>query len=397
MTHRTSSSSPSVASPLFPSLFSPLRVGRLRLPNRVVMAPMTRSRADAAGLVGPLTAEYYAQRAGAGLILTEGLYPEPMGQGYVRTPGLANGAQAAAWRAVTTAVHRAGGRIAAQLMHAGRISDPSLLPAGATPVAPSAVQPAGSTFTDAGPRPHVTPRALATVEVQGVIDRFAESARRAIEAGFDAVELHAGSGYLPMQFLATGTNRREDRYGGSHRNRVRFVVEALEAMAGAVGADRVGLKITPQMAFNDIVDDDPLGTYTTLLHAVRPLRLAFLEMAPARQSVVAHALLRPLFDGAYLAGVGFDRQRGMACVQAGEADAIVYGQPFIANPDLPRRFALDTPLAKADPATFYAGGARGYVDYPPLPAHPSRDLGPVQGAGAEAAARRQPNLQAALP
>jgi len=387
----TSTLSSSISSTLSPSLFSPLRLGRLRLPNRIVMAPMTRSRADDAGLVGALTAEYYAQRASAGLILTEGLYPEPMGRGYVRTPGLADSAQAAAWRVVNTAVHRAGGRIAAQLMHAGRISDPSLLPEGATPVAPSAVQPAGSTYTDAGPKPHVTPRALATIEVQGVIDRYAEAARRAIEAGFDAVELHAGSGYLPMQFLSTGTNRREDRYGGSYRNRVRFVVETLEALAGAVGPDRVGLKITPQMAFNDIVDDDPLGTYTTLLQAVRPLRLAFLEMAPAPQSVVTHALLRPLFDGAYLAGVGFDRPRGMAFVQAGEADAIVYGQPFIANPDLPRRFALDAPLAQADPATLYAGGARGYVDYPPLAADLARGR---QGAGA--ATPPPAHLQAAL-
>jgi len=347
--------------------FSPLRAGRLRLPNRVVMAAMTRSRADDAGRVGALTAEYYAQRAGAGLIVSEGLYPEPMGRGYVRTPGLADTAHVDAWRAVTSAVHRAGGRIAAQLMHAGRISHPALLPGGATPVAPSAVRPDGHTFTDAGRLPHVVPRALATVEVADVIDRHAEAARRALAAGFDAVQLHAGSGYLPMQFLSTGTNRRTDRYGGSYANRVRFVVEVLEAMAGAVGADRVGLKITPQMAFNDVTDDDPVGTYTTLLRAVRPLKLAFLEAAPAPHSVVGHALMRPLFDGAYLAGVGFDRRRGEDFLRAGEADAIVYGQAFIANPDLPRRFALGAPLATADPATFYDGGARGYVDYPPLP------------------------------
>lgn len=351
-------------------LCSPLQAGRLHLPHRVLMAPMTRSRADDAGRVGPLTATYYAQRAGAGLIFSEGLYTEPMGKGYVRTPGIADAGHVHAWRAVTDAVHAAGGRIAAQLMHTGRISDPSLLPDGATPVAPSAVRPNGSTYTDAGARPHVTPRALALAEVQAVIDGYAAAARRAIDAGFDAVELHAGSGYLPMQFLSTGTNRRDDRYGGSTARRVRFVVEVLEAIAGAVGADRAGLKLTPQMAFNDLHDDDPLATYTTLLQALRPLRLAFLEGAPAAGSVVTHARMRALFDGAYLAGVGFDPARGAATVAAREADAIVFGQPFIANPDLPARIARGLPLAAADPSTFYTGGALGYIDYPRAEATP---------------------------
>jgi N-ethylmaleimide reductase len=336
-----------------PTLFSSLAAGRLQLANRIVMAAMTRSRADDDGLVGPLTAQYYAQRAGAGLMITEGLFPEPMGKGYVRTPGLADERQVQAWRRVTQAVHAAGGRIVAQLMHVGRISDPLLLPGGATPVA----------------RPHVTPRALSTAEVRAVVEQFAAGARRAIDAGFDGVELHAGSGYLPMQFLSTGTNQRGDAYGGSAANRARFVIETLEAIVAAIGADRTGLKVTPGKPFNDIRDDDPVATYGTLLAALRPLHIAFLEMAPEPGSAFTHDLARRLFDGsgAYFAGVGFDQRRGAEFIASGRADAIVYGQPFIANPDLPQRFATGAALAQADPATFYAGGARGYVDYPLAP------------------------------
>ena len=347
-------------------LLSPFSLGRLPLPNRVLMAPMTRSRADDVGIVGPMTAAYYAQRAGAGLMISEGIWPEPMGKGYVRTPGLADSRHVAAWREVAQAAHRAGGRIVAQLMHAGRISDPSLLPEGAVPVAPSAIRPQGATYTDEGMRPHVTPRALQRHEILSIVDNFGLAAKRAIEAGFDGVELHAGAGYLPMQFLATGTNRREDDYGGSVERRVRFVVEALEAMTDAVGAERVGLKVTPDMIFNDLTDDDPLATYGTLMSAIRPLGLAFLEMAPGSGSVVTHARMRRLFGGAYFAGVGFDSASAQALVRSGEADAVLFGKLFIANPDLPRRLALEAPLAQPDPATFYAGGARGYIDYPCL-------------------------------
>jgi N-ethylmaleimide reductase len=347
-------------------LFSPVAAGALRLPNRILMAPMTRSRADDKGHVGALTAQYYAQRAGAGLIISEGIYPEPMGKGYVRTPGLADAQHVAAWRGVTEAVHAAGGRIVAQLMHAGRISDPSLLPGGALPVAPSAVRPQGSTYTDGGMKPHVTPRALALPEIRRIIDSYAAAARRAREAGFDGVELHAGNGYLPMQFLSTKTNRRSDAYGGSAAHRARFVVEALEAIAAEVGAARTGLKITPGKRFNDIDDADWLDTYTTLLQAIRPLQIAFIESAPEADGVQYHAQLRPRFDGAYFAGAGFDQVRAAAALRADVADAFVFGQLFIANPDLPRRFALGAPLAQFDSTTLYAGGARGYVDYPAL-------------------------------
>lgn len=351
-----------------PTLYTPLAAGTLRLRNRVLMAPMTRSRADAAGRVGPLTATYYAQRASAGLIVTEGLYPDPMGQGYVRTPGLVDEAHVAGWRSVTDAVHRGGGRIVAQLMHAGRISDPSLLPGGATPVAPSAIRPNGSTYTDAGPKPHVTPRALSAAEIAAIVERFAAAARRAIDAGFDGVELHAGAGYLPMQFLSSSTNHRSDGYGGGPLQRARFTVELLEAITAAVGASRTGLKLTPEMAFNDIHDADPEATYATLMRAIRPLQLAFVEMAPGAHAQAWHERLRPLSQAAWFAGVGFDPARARQWVEGGLADAILFGQAFIANPDLPARIAAGAPLAAADPATFYSGGARGYTDYPALEA-----------------------------
>lgn len=349
------------------SLSTPFTAGRLALPHRILMAPMTRSRADDEGVVGPMTAHYYAQRATAGLIISEGIYPDPMGKGYVRTPGLVDRRHVDAWRAVTSSVHRAGGRIVAQLMHAGRISDPLLLPGGATPVAPSAVRPVGVTYTDEGPRPHVTPRELGVHDIADIVERFAAAAQRAIEAGFDGVELHAGAGYLPMQFLSTGSNRREDAYGGSAMRRSRFVVELLEAITAAVGADRTGLKLTPEMAFNDIIDDEAEASYAALLRAVRPLGLAFVEMAPGANAVAWHERLRPLFDGAWFAGVGFDPSTAHEWVEGGLADAILFGQAFIANPDLPRRIALGAPLAAADRETFYAGGATGYTDYPPLP------------------------------
>ena len=348
------------------NLFTPMKVGKLELPNRILMAPMTRSRASDDGVVGPMTATYYAQRATAGLIVSEGIFPDAMGKGYVATPGLTDARQVAAWQAVTAAVHRAGGRIFAQLMHAGRISDPSLLPGGATPVAPSAVRPAGATYTDAGLKPHVTPRALTAREIAATIDSFAAAARRAIDAGFDGVELHAGAGYLPMQFLSTGSNRRIDAYGGSALNRARFAVELLEAIASAAGAERTGLKLTPGMSFNDIVDDDAMNGYSAVLRAVKPLGLAFVEMAPGADASAWHAQLRPLFDGAWFAGVGFDQAMGNEWVEDGLADAILYGGAFIANPDLPQRFAAGAVLATPDHDTYYAGGARGYIDYPSM-------------------------------
>jgi N-ethylmaleimide reductase len=349
-------------------LFAPLNVGRYALANRIVMAPMTRSRADDAGVPGELVPVYYAQRASAGLIVTEGTFPSPMGKGYVRTPGIHSDAQVAAWKKVTEAVHGKGSRIFMQLMHAGRISDPSFLPGNATPVAPSAVQPKGASYTDQGMKPYVTPRALETTEIPVVIEEYADATRRALEAGFDGVELHAASGYLPMQFLSSGSNLRTDRYGGSAEKRARFSVEALQAMAAVAGADRVGIKLSPEMAFNDITDADPVETYTTLVQAIGNMGLAYLHVALFGAPTDYHSLLRPLFRGAYLAGGGLTRESAEALLHAGTADAVVFGSLFVANPDLPLRFRLKAPLNQPDSTTFYTPGAKGYIDYPMLEA-----------------------------
>lgn len=347
-------------------LFTTVPVGRHTLKNRLVMAPMTRSRAGDDGVPGPLVPEYYAQRASAGLIISEGIYPSAMGKGYVRTPGIHTDAQVDAWKKVTAAVHAKGGLIFAQIMHAGRISDPSLLPGHAVPVAPSAVKPEGATYTDEGMKPHVTPRALEKDEIRQIVGEYAEATRRALAAGFDGVEFHAASGYLPMQFLSTGSNRRNDEYGGSAENRARFVVEALDAMIAVAGADRVGIKISPEMAFNDISDADPQQTYATLVRLIGNKGLAYLHVTPYSKAVDYHALLRPLFKGTYLAGAGLDREKAAALLAAGRVDAAVFGTLFVANPDLPERFRRNAPLNAPDTTTFYSPGAKGYIDYPAL-------------------------------
>jgi N-ethylmaleimide reductase len=253
-------------------------------------------------------------------------------------------------------------------MHAGRISDPSFLPGNATPVAPSAVQPKGASYTDQGMKPFVTPRALETTEIPVVIEEYAHATRRALEAGFDGVELHAASGYLPMQFLSSGSNLRTDRYGGSAEKRARFSVEALQAMAAVAGADRVGIKLSPEMPFNDITDADPVETYTTLVQAIGNMGLAYLHVALFGAPTDYHSLLRPLFRGAYLAGGGLTRESAEALLHAGTADAVVFGSLFVANPDLPLRFRLKAPLNQPDSTTFYTPGAKGYIDYPMLEA-----------------------------
>lgn len=349
------------------ALFTPVKVGRYTLANRLIMAPMTRSRADVAtGVPSDLMPVYYAQRASAGLIISEGTYPSAMGKGYWGTPGLHTDAQVAGWKKVTEAVHAKGGRIFAQIMHTGRISDPSFLPGNATPVAPSAVKPNGQSFTGEGMKPHVTPRALETSEIPGIVAEYARAAARAIEAGFDGVELHAASGYLPMQFLSSGTNLRTDQYGGSAANRARFSIEALEAISKAVGAERVGIKISPEMAFNDISDANPQETYTTLVRAIGNTGLAYLHVGLFGTPVDYHGLLKPLFKGAYLAGGGLDQSKAEALIGAGRADAAVLGALFLANPDLPERFRRGAALNAPDQATFYAPGPKGYIDYPAL-------------------------------
>lgn len=349
-------------------LFTPTHIGRHTVPNRLVMAPMTRSRADEAGVPGELVSIYYAQRASAGLIISEGVFPSAMGQGYVRTPGIETEAQVAAWKQVTEAVHAQGGRIFMQLMHCGRISHPSLLPHGAQPVAPSAIQPAGQTWTASGLQDFVTPRALSLDEIAGVINDYRLATRRALAAGFDGVELHTASGYLPEQFLSSGSNQRQDAYGGSVANRARFVLDVLAAMVAEAGGERVGIKISPEMNFNDIVDAAPQETYTYLVEQLRELNLAYLHVALFGAKVDYHALLRPRFNGAYLMGGGLDQAAAEAALADGRADATVFGGAFLANPDLPARFRQGAALNTPDKNSFYSPGAQGYTDYPFLSA-----------------------------
>lgn len=354
------------------SLFSPIKIGRYTLANRMIMAPMTRSRADDAGIPSFLVSTYYAQRSSAGLIISEGVFPDALGKGYVRTPGIETPEQVAAWKQVTDAVHARGGRIFMQLMHCGRVSHPSLLPEGAQPQAPSAIKAAGQTWTATGLQDFVTPHAMTVAEIAQVIDGYRGAARRAIEAGFDGVELHTASGYLPEQFLSSGSNHREDQYGGSVENRARFVLEVLHAMVAEVGGDRVGIKISPEMNFNDIVDANPQETYTYLVKHLAELNLAYLHVALFGASVDYHEVLRPLFKGAYLVGGGLNKESAQALLAEGRADAAVFGSTFLANPDLPERFQKDASLNAPNKDTFYAPGAEGYIDYP--------SLGTVQGA-----------------
>ncbi|WP_394781865.1 alkene reductase [Undibacterium sp.] len=348
-------------------LSTPATVGRYTLRSRFVMAPMTRSRADNdTGVPSPLAVTYYGQRAGAGLIITEGTQPSAMGKGYVRTPGIHSAEQVQAWKDVTDAVHQQGGLIFLQLMHCGRISHPSLLPDNATPVAPSAVQPAGTVFTASGPQDLVMPRALETAEIAGVIADYRLATRYALEAGFDGVELHAASGYLPEQFLSSATNQRSDQYGGSLPKRARFILDVLEAMIAEAGSDRVGIKIAPEMNFNDIRDAAPQQTYRYLVEQLAPLQLAYLHVAVYKSEFDYHGMLRPLFPGAYLQGGGLNKDSATLVLTEDRADAAVFGSLFLANPDLPQRLLQDAPLNTPDRDSFFSPGAKGYIDYPTM-------------------------------
>jgi len=348
-------------------LYQSTRIGRHTLRNRLVMAPMTRSRADdATGVPSPLAEQYYAQRAEAGLIVTEGTFPSPMGKGYVRTPGIHSAAQIEAWKRITAAVHAKGGVIFLQLMHTGRISHPSLLPDHATPVAPSAIAAQGKVFTASGPQDFVVPRALETDEIPGIVEDYRLATRHALEAGFDGVELHAASGYLPEQFLSSRTNQRTDRYGGPPANRARFVLEVLSAMAEEAGSDRVGIKIAPEMGFNSVSDAAPQETYQYLVQRIGELKLAYLHVAKTGSPFDYRALLRPLFDGPLLHGGGLSKDSAQTLIAEGGADAAVFGSLYLANPDLPQRFAKNAPLNTPERDTFYSAGPQGYIDYPVL-------------------------------
>jgi N-ethylmaleimide reductase len=352
-------------------LLSPYRLGSFTLKNRLVMSPMTRGRAVGGNVPNPLAATYYAQRAAAGLIVTEATQVSPQGVGYIRTPGIHSPEQVAGWRQVTDAVHRAGGKIFAQLWHVGRISHPDFHD-GALPVAPSAIAADGEVFTTRGRTKMVTPRALELHELPGIVAQFREGAENAQAAGFDGVELHGANGYLLDQFLRDGTNRRTDAYGGSVRNRARFPLEVTQAVVEVWGPDRVGYKISPNGAVNTMSDSDPIATFSYFADELSRLRLLYLHaaegvagpMAPPPGTVLAAPVLRKRFKSTLILNGGYDAHSAEAAIARGDADLIAFGLPFLANPDLPARYANRTPLNAPDQATFYGGDAKGYIDYP---------------------------------
>lgn len=348
-----------------PTLFDPLRVGNMELKNRIVMAPMTRSRANDEGIQPPYAAEYYRQRASAGLIITEATNISPMARGYVRTPGIYTDAQIQSWRPITDAVHVNNGEIFLQVFHTGRIALPDFLPGQAQPLAPSAVRAKGQNYTDEGMKEFVTPREITREEIAQTVRDFGTAARNAVTAGFDGIELHAASGYIVQQFLATNANLRSDEYGGSIENRTRFLFEALDAMIAAVGPERVGVKFSPRIPFNDIEETDADVVYPYILEQLNQRNLAYVHVGDFTGEGW-HAKLRPVYQGVYFAGAGFTKEKGEALLEEGHADAIVYGTKLLANPDLPERFRRNAPLNEPDQATFYVPGEHGYTDYPAL-------------------------------
>lgn len=346
-------------------LFAPYALGSMELSNRFVMAPLTRNRAGAGEAPTELAAEYYGQRATAGLIVSEGTQPSAVGQGYPHTPGLHTDEQVAGWRLVADAVHGRGGKIVAQLMHAGRIGHQAIT--GLQPVGPSAITPAGEVYTESGMKRFEEPRALTTEELPGVVAEFVDAAERAVAAGLDGVELHAANGYLLQQFLSDSTNVRTDGYGGSPANRARFVVEVATAVAAAIGADKVGIRISPAGTFNDIAETETEATYTALLEGLDPLGLLYLHVLEAPEGEYREGL-RKLWTGPYVYNTGFtgpsDLATAQASVDSGETDLFSIGRAFLANPDLVERLRTGAPLNEPDGDTFYAGGAKGYTDYP---------------------------------
>jgi N-ethylmaleimide reductase len=352
-----------------PTLFDAFNLGGLALRNRVVMAPMTRGRAGVSRTPNALMAEYYAQRASAGLIVTEGVAISPQGYGWRNSPGIYEAAHVQGWQGVTKAVHEKGGRIFLQLWHTGRVSHPSFQ-GGELPVGPSAIAAKGETRTPAGEKAlYVTPHALSEKEIAGVVADFAQATGLARQAGFDGVEIHAANGYLVDQFIRDGSNRRTDSYGGSLANRLRFLQEVTEAVARAWSADRVGVRLSPHNPYNDMSDSQPQVTFVAAARALDRFGLAYLHVledfsaVPAASRVVP--AMRQVFKAPLILNEGFDAKSGAAALAAGDADLIAYGKPFISNPDLVARFKSAAKLAKPDFAFAYTEGARGYTDYPP--------------------------------
>ena len=352
-------------------LFSPVKLGSIALSNRMVMAPLTRNRSSMEGVPQDINVTYYEQRASAGLIITEATPISPMGHGYPLLPGIYTEAQVAGWKKVTDAVHAKGGKIVIQLWHVGRISHPSLLN-GATPVAPSAVKPAGKAFTFEGLVDYVEPLALDASELPGIVADYVHATQCALKAGFDGVEIHSANGYLLDQFLRDGSNKRTDIYGGSIENRARLLMEVTKAVVAVAGSDKVGVRLSPVNPFNDMHDSHPQAVFNYVTEQLNAFNLAYLHVVEGglHGGGIANpfdfSAMRKLCKSPYMANLSYDKARGNAAIASGYADAVAYGVPFIANPDLVERFRKDAPLNEPDSKSFYGGTEKGYIDYPTL-------------------------------
>lgn len=355
-------------------LFSPVHLGPFQLSNRIVMAPLTRARAPHQGVPPEMMSRYYKPRATAGLIISEATNISPQGRGYAFTPGIFSEMQVEGWRGVTSAVHEAGGRIFCQLWHVGRVSHPDLQIGKVLPVAPSALLPKTQIFTGQGMVPALEPRALNISEIPGLISDYRHATENALRAGFDGVEIHGANGYLIDQFMRDGSNHRQDAYGGSIENRLRFVREVTEAVVDAAGdSGRVGLRISPLSSVNDMQDSNPETLFSALIDAINPFKLGYLHVVEgitrgAREVEGGFdlATLRRKFNGLYIGNNGYTKELAEQRLAAGEVDLVAFGRPFISNPDLVERLRRNAPLNPADPATFYGGGEHGYLDYPTL-------------------------------
>lgn len=345
------------------SLFNPIQIGALNLPNRIIMSPLTRARAGSSRVPNNLMREYYTNRATAGLIISEATSIAPMGVGYADTPGIWSKEQIDGWKKITDSVHLAGGRMFLQLWHVGRISDPMFLD-GKQPVAPSAIQPKGHVSLVRPEKPYVTPRALELNEIAEVIELFRQGAENAKKAGFDGVEVHGANGYLLDQFLQDSTNHRTDSYGGSIENRARLLLEVTDAVISVWGADRVGVHIAPRGDSHDMGDSDLLGTFTYVAKQLGKRAIAFICARESQSENWFAPKLKEAFGGVYIANQGFNKESATAVIDRGEADAVAFGQLYIANPDLPFRFRNNLILNKPDSSTFYSGVEKGYTDYP---------------------------------
>lgn len=353
------------------NLLSPIKIGDLTLKNRMVMAPLTRNRAGDGLVPTEMNVTYYQQRASAGLIISEGSQIAEDALGYPMTPGIHSKEQIIGWRKVTDAVHKEDGLIFVQLWHCGRVGHSSMLPNGMKPLAPSAIKPAGEVYTYQGMQPYETPQAIETADIPRIIEQYRHAACCAVEAGFDGVEIHAANGYLLDQFLRDGTNKRDDQYGGSLENRARLILEVTKAVCEIWDAKKVGIRLSPLQPFNDLYDSNPEATFSYTVKALNQFGLGYLhitEMGAEAPGVAGPAFeiskLRELWDGLYMTNSNYDQASGNKALQEGKADLISFGKLFIANPDLPERFAINAALNEPDPESFYGGDAKGYIDYP---------------------------------